>query len=89
MTPESSEDLKINGDPISEVSCRFTIDRALQPDRSYYFANKEQAESSPLASAIFDVEGVAAVLISHDQITVTKNTVEDWPVIGKKIGGAL
>ena len=89
MTQESSEDLKIEGEPISEVSCRFTVDRPMQPDRSYYFANKEQAEGSSLAEALFDVEGVAAVLISHNQITVTKNTAEEWQGIGKKIGDAI
>lgn len=86
--PEASE-LKIMAEPISTVSCRFLVDQPVSPDRSYHFASKEQAEGSPLAEALFAIEGVSAVLISHDQITVTKNSAEDWRVVGKAVGAAI
>ena len=48
-----------------------------------------EARASRFADGLFDVEGVAAVLISHNEVTVTKNTVEEWQGIGKKIGDAI
>ena len=46
-------------------------------------------QGPPLAAKIFAVEGVTTVLISHDQITVTKGGFEEWPVLGRKIGAAI
>ncbi len=86
MTPE---EIKIMADPVSAVSCKFTVDRPVSPDRSYYFAHREQAEGSPLATRLFDIDGVGAVLVTHDRVTVTKGDASDWRVIGKEIGAAI
>lgn len=85
-----SDDIKIQAEPQSiPAMCRFTIDRPVYPDQAYFFGSHEAAEGSPLAERLFAIDGVAAVLISHNRIMVTKRTPEPWQVIGKKIGAAI
>ena len=81
--------IRIAADPITTAMCRFSVDRPIYPNESFYFGSKEKAGGSPLATKLFELEGVTSVLISHDQITVTKGGFEDWPIIGKKIGAAI
>ncbi len=83
-------EVKIAAEPMSTPSmCRFTVDRPAYANASAYFGSSEQAELSPLAKRLFAIGDVAAVLISHNQITVTKRGFEDWRVIGKQVGGAI
>ena len=49
----------------------------------------EAAEGSPLAERLFAIPGVAGVLISHQKLTVTKRTSEQWQVVGKQVGMAI
>lgn len=79
----------ITAEPISDASCRFTVDRPVYANRSFYFATKEAAEGSPLAERLFQVDGVADVLISHNQVTIRKVGVQPWQVIGPAIGAAI
>ena len=54
-----------------------------------HFDSKEAAQGSLLAKRLFQSECVRAVLISHDQVTVTKTTTDQWPATGKMIGAAI
>jgi Fe-S cluster biogenesis protein NfuA len=44
---------------------------------------------SPLAEALFEVEGVSAVFLGPDFITVTKRSDVEWPVIKPAILGVV
>lgn len=81
--------VRISADPLTSAMCRFTVDRPVYPNESFFFGNKSQSGASPLAAKIFAIEGVTTVLISHDQITVTKGGFEEWPVVGRKVGAAI
>ncbi len=81
--------IRISADPLTSAMCCFTVDRPIYPNESFFFGNSARAAESNLASKLFAIEGVANVLISHDQVTVTKGGFEEWPVIGKKIGAAI
>ena len=85
----SQTEISITGEPISDATCRFTVDRPVYPEKSFAFLSKETAEDSPLAQRLFEIEGITRVLISHDQITINKSAQADWPVIGKSIGAAI
>ena len=85
----SQTEISITGDPISDATCRFTVDRPVYLDKSFAFLSKEAAEGSPLAKRLFEIDGISRVLISHDQITINKSAQADWPVIGKLIGAAI
>jgi hypothetical protein len=77
----SQAEISITGEPISDATCRFTVDRPVYPDKSFAFLSKEAAEDSPLAQRLFEIDGITRVLISHDQITINKSAHADWPVI--------
>jgi len=69
--------------------CRFTVDRPLYPEKSFYFGSKEQAEGSALAERLFAIEGVKGVQVSHNQVTVRTTGMDEWPIIGKQVGAAI
>ncbi len=54
-----------------------------------HFDSNQAAQGSLLAKWLFQSKCVRAVLISHDQVTITKTTTVQWPVIGKMIGAAI
>ena len=65
-------DIKITADPVSNAICKFTVDRPVYPDSSFYFASKERAKGSHLAERLFEIPTVRTVLISHDRVVVNK-----------------
>jgi Fe-S cluster biogenesis protein NfuA len=83
------DNVAITGEPITDAMCRFTVDQPVYPDKSFYFGSKEQAEGSSLAERLFSIEGVKGVQISHNQVTVRKTGMSEWPVVGKQIGAAI
>lgn len=83
-------DVQISGEPLTvPTMCRFTVDRPVYPDQSFHFGSAEAAEMSPLASRLFAIEGVAAVLITDNRITITKQGPTPWPEIGQQVGAAI
>lgn len=85
----NASEIRITATPITDNSCRFTVDRPVYPESSFYFGKKEKAEGSDLASRLFAIEGVTAVLISHDEVTVNKGAHDPWQAVGPKIGAAI
>jgi len=85
----TQDNIAITGDPITDAMCRFTVDRPVYPEKSFYFDSKEQAEGSALAERLFAIEGVKGVQVSHNQVTVRKVGMDEWSVVGKQIGAAI
>jgi Fe-S cluster biogenesis protein NfuA len=84
-----SDEIKITGEPIDDATCRFIVDRPIYPEGSIRFGSPEKALGSPLAEKILDVDGVAALVVAGNAVTVTKDGPEAWPVIGRQIGAAI
>ncbi|MBV9654426.1 MAG: NifU family protein [Acetobacteraceae bacterium] len=53
------------------------------------FASRASAARSPLASAIFDLPGVARVFFGSDFVTVTKTDETSWAALKPQVLGAL
>ena len=85
----SQAEIAITGEPISDAMCRFTVDRPVYPDKSFYFDSQAAAKDSLLAERLFQIEGIRSILISHELVTITKSTGVEWPMIGKAIGSAI
>lgn len=51
---------------------------AVMPQGTAFFTSPEQAKPSPLAETLFGVEGVTAVFLGSDFVTVTKSESADW-----------
>lgn len=84
------KDISITGAPtIDPATCKFTVDRPVYPGGSAYFGNREAANVSRLAQKIFEIPEVENVLITENQLTITKSGFDPWPVIGKQIGAKI
>jgi Fe-S cluster biogenesis protein NfuA len=53
------------------------------------FADANDARRSPLATALFDVEGITRVFLGSDFITVTKSDDKDWDIMKTRILGTI
>ena len=72
------------------LTLKFIPGRELMADGVREFATPEEAAESPLAEALFDVEGVARVFFGPDFLTVTKGSDEvDWRTIQASILAAI
>lgn len=84
-----TDQIRIMATPVTDSSCKFTVDRPVYENGSFYFSNRQIAEKSPLAKRLFAISGVVGVLFSHDEITVKKAGAEPWQVVGKQVGAAI
>ena len=82
-------EITIKALPIDSQRCRFTVDRPVLEDRAVFFPAAGKAAGSPLAEALFAIDGVTAVLVSHDTVTVTKTGFGEWPETARKVGAAI
>lgn len=89
MSQSETQQIAITGHPISNAACKFAVEQPVYENASYYFGNAQTANGSPLAERLFAIDGVLNVLVSHNEITVTKSSTVEWPVIGKEIGTAI
>ncbi len=61
------------------ATLKFIPGRVVHPNGTADFVDSTSAEASPLAHALFDVEGVTGVFFGSDFVTVSKaETAPDW-----------
>ena len=70
-------------------SLKFTVDRPVLDEGSAHFADRGQAEGSPLAERIFELEDVTGLFVAGDMITATKRSDAEWPELARAIGGKI
>jgi Fe-S cluster biogenesis protein NfuA len=84
-----NEEIRIKALPLDSQRCRFTVDRPVLEHRAVFFPAAAKAAGSPLAEALFAIPNVAAVLVSHDTVTVTLANAGEWSELAGKMGGAI
>jgi len=72
---------------------KFNVSVPVAAGKSESYASKEQAACSPLARALFELDGVAGVFMLNNFVTVTKKESASWndlvPEIVEAIESAL
>jgi len=63
--------------------------REVSPDGAWEFRSAHEARRSPLAEALFDVDGVTGVFFGPDFLTVTKAFGVDWKTIRASLLAAV
>jgi Fe-S cluster biogenesis protein NfuA len=64
------------------LTLKFNPGMQVMPTGTLFLTSKEEAQaSSPLAAALFAVEGVTAVFLGADFITVTRSESATWDVL--------
>jgi NFU1 iron-sulfur cluster scaffold homolog, mitochondrial len=72
------------------LTLKFLPGREVTGDGAREFRNPEEAEASPLARALFDVEGVSRVFFGPDFITVSRHAGDmEWRHLKAPILGAI
>ncbi|HKK27969.1 MAG TPA: NifU N-terminal domain-containing protein [Gemmatimonadota bacterium] len=88
----SEVEIQVEGTP-NPNAAKFTLSRSLPTDESRSYFDADAAAGDPLARRLFDVEGVRALLMVDNFITVTKAEEARWddlvPPIREAIRRAL
>ncbi|MDB6045749.1 MAG: putative Fe-S cluster biosis protein NfuA, 4Fe-4S-binding domain [Gammaproteobacteria bacterium] len=70
-------------------TCKFTVSRAVHPGGPFFFENREQAAGSPLVERLFQLPGVAHVLVAGNVVTVGKENHTAWSGLKASIGTVI
>jgi len=82
--------IAITGEPtMNPATCKFVVDRPVYPGKSAYFGDRDAAGASILARGLFEIPDIESILITDNQITVTKSGSSPWPEVGKSIGAKI
>jgi Fe-S cluster biogenesis protein NfuA len=71
------------------ATLKFLPGRTVMARGTVDFANAETAERSPLASRLFQIEGVTGVFLGSDFVTVAKADGKTWPVLKPAVLGVI
>lgn len=71
------------------ATLKFLPGQTVMPSGTADFTTPDQAGVSPLASALFAIEGVKGVYLGADFITVTKADDKEWLLLKPAILGAI
>jgi Fe-S cluster biogenesis protein NfuA len=75
-------EISITAEPLTGPRCLFLVARPIAPGAWAYAVDRQAARGSPLAEALFAVEGVSSVLVAHDLIVVTRSGDAGLPLVG-------
>lgn len=67
----------------------FKVQEALIPRGTYEFRTTAHAADAPLPRRIFDIPGIASVLVAPRFVTVNKDEVVPWPELVPQIKAAI
>lgn len=91
-TAEPAADIRIKARiEKSSGACVLLIDRPVLEGHSAWFPNAKSAELSPLAKALFAIDGVCSVLLHGYTITITRDPRlhGDWTPLAREIGNTV
>ena len=71
------------------MTLKFLPGREVLRNGSVDYRSEEEALNSPLASALFNVDGVVGVFFSDDFITISKRDDKDWQLMKPGILGVI
>lgn len=71
------------------ATLKFLPGQSVMESGTANFATRKDADSSPLAMRLYEVEGVTGVFFGGDFITVTKTDDQDWSLLKPPILGAI
>ena len=80
--------IETEGTP-NPATLKFLPGRYVMGEGTADFASPSSAERSPLATALFDLEGVARVFLGGDFISVTKADDVGWQALKPQVLGVI
>lgn len=80
--------IRANVDKQDINTCRFMVDRPLITG-SVTISSKTEAKGNTLAENLLNLPEIKQLEITDNVLTVVKDNSEEWPVLGKRIGGFI
>jgi len=74
---------------LDSALCKFTVSHTVHPGGPFFFDSPQRAAGSPLIERLFQIPGIATVLVSDNIVTVGKNSETSWLQLMKPVGGAI
>lgn len=69
--------------------CIFRVDRPVFPGGAFDCKNSQQATGSPLLESLFALKGIREVFVTGDSLTISKDSDEEWQVLGREVGRTI
>jgi len=84
------QNIGITAQPVDAHKCKFVVSEPVFAGVRR-FTSAAEAEGSPLAERIFAIPGgfVTEVMVSGENVTVTKASEAPWQAVGKAVGSAI
>ncbi len=83
-------ELKVTGEFLPDPNmCKFQVSRPILEEWTVIFKSPEESMGSPLADALFGINGITRVKVSGNSITLSKNVPTPWPEMAKDILPAI
>jgi Fe-S cluster biogenesis protein NfuA len=70
-------------------TCRFTVDRVVEPGGPFSFDREQPSASSPLIAQLFSFDDVAHIVVSGSTVSVTKVPAASWENLRQPIGAQI
>lgn len=82
------DQIRVEGTP-NPNAAKFVVDRTLTEGGSRSYFGADEAAGDPLAERLFEVEGVEALLVVDDFVTVTKREELEWAELVEDVKAVL
>jgi Fe-S cluster biogenesis protein NfuA len=70
-------------------TCRFTVDRVVEPGGPFSFDREQPIGSSPLIARLFTFDDVAHIVVAGSTVSVTKVPSASWENLRQPIGAQI
>ena len=70
-------------------TCRFTVDRVIDPGGPFSFDRDHPTDSSPLIAQLFSFDDVAHIVVAGSTVSVTKVPSASWEDLRQPIGAQI
>lgn len=86
----NENEIKVTGEFMPDPNmCRFQVNVPVLEEGSLVFNSSADSQGSPLADALFAVEGITRIRVAGSFITLSKNIPTPWPELAKHILPAI
>lgn len=85
---DSDIQITVEGTP-NPNAAKFVLDREVPGEGSRSYFDPDSAADDPLAARLFEVDGVRALLIVENFVTVTKTADLEWPELVDELEEAI
>ena len=89
VAPHPSIAIRAEPSQLDPRLCKFTVSQSVHPGGPFFFDSADRAAGSPLIERLFQIPGVASVLVADNVVTVGKSSETSWLELMKPVGSAI